>query len=67
VTGTGANLQVYSKLVDLLKQTVPLMTRVGYLRNPTTPGTDQQMALARGRPTSWVWSLSSCKRAESRS
>ena len=48
VTGTGANLQVYSKLVDLLKQTVPSMTRVGYLRNPTTPGTDQQMALARG-------------------
>jgi ABC-type uncharacterized transport system substrate-binding protein len=47
VTGTGANLQVYSKLVDLLKQTVPAMTRMGYLRNPTTPRTSQQMTLAR--------------------
>jgi putative ABC transport system substrate-binding protein len=46
VTGTGANLQVYAKLVDLLRQTIPSMTRVGYLRNPTTPGTEQQMALA---------------------
>jgi putative ABC transport system substrate-binding protein len=51
VTGTGANLQVYSKLVDLLKQTVPSMTRVGYLRNPTTPGTAQQIGLARTAAT----------------
>jgi putative ABC transport system substrate-binding protein len=44
VTGTGANLQVYAKLVDLLKQTLPELARVGYLRNPTTPGTAEQMA-----------------------
>jgi putative ABC transport system substrate-binding protein len=44
VTGTGGNTQVYGKLVELLKEAVPNVTRVGYLRDPTTPGTEQQMA-----------------------
>jgi putative ABC transport system substrate-binding protein len=44
VTGTGDNTQVYGKLVDLLKEAVPSVSRVVYLRNPNTPGTEQQMA-----------------------
>jgi putative ABC transport system substrate-binding protein len=44
VTGTGGNTDVYGKLVELLKETVPSITRIGYLRNPDTPGTEQQMA-----------------------
>lgn len=47
VTGTGANLETYAKLIDLLKAAVPSLVRVGYLRNPTTPGTQTQMARAR--------------------
>jgi ABC transporter substrate binding protein len=43
VTGTGANTEVYGKLVELLKEAVPTVTRIGYLRNPNTPGTEQQM------------------------
>jgi putative ABC transport system substrate-binding protein len=44
VTGTGGNTQVYGKLVELLKEAVPRLARVGYLRDPNTPGTEQQMA-----------------------
>jgi ABC-type uncharacterized transport system substrate-binding protein len=44
VTGTGGNTEVYGKLVELLKEAVPSVTRIGYLRNPNTPGTEQQMA-----------------------
>jgi putative ABC transport system substrate-binding protein len=46
VTGTGANTEQYGKLVDLLKAVLPTMTRMAYLRNATTPGTEQQMALS---------------------
>ncbi len=51
MTGTGDNTQVYGKLVELLKETVPGMFRVAYLRNPDTPGTDQQMARSRDAAT----------------
>jgi putative ABC transport system substrate-binding protein len=44
VTGTGGNTEVYGKLVELLKEAVPSVTHIGYLRNPNTPGTEQQMA-----------------------
>jgi putative ABC transport system substrate-binding protein len=44
VTGTGGNTEVYGKLVELLKEAVPSVSRIGYLRNPNTPGTEQQMA-----------------------
>jgi putative tryptophan/tyrosine transport system substrate-binding protein len=44
VTGTGGNVEVYGKLVEYLKEVVPTLSRVGYLRNPDTPGSQQQMA-----------------------
>jgi putative ABC transport system substrate-binding protein len=47
VTGSGTSKEQYGKLVDLLKQTVPSIVRIGYLRNPATGGTTEQMALAR--------------------
>lgn len=47
VTGTGGNTEVYGKLVELLKEAVPSVTRIGYLRNPNTPGSEQQMARSR--------------------
>jgi putative ABC transport system substrate-binding protein len=47
VTGTGGNKEQYGKLVDLLKETVPSIRRIGYLRNPATGGTTEQMGLAR--------------------
>jgi putative ABC transport system substrate-binding protein len=36
----------YAKMVELLKTTIPSLTRVAYLRNPTTLGTDGPMAIA---------------------
>jgi putative ABC transport system substrate-binding protein len=44
VTGTGSNSRASTKLVELLKETVPTLSRVAYLFNPTTPGTAPQMA-----------------------
>jgi putative tryptophan/tyrosine transport system substrate-binding protein len=46
VTGTGGNVEVYGKLVEYLKETVPSISRIGYVRNPDTPGSQQQMALS---------------------
>jgi len=46
VTGVGG-YRLDAKAVDLLKQTLPSMRRLAYLRNPTTPGTAQQTELAR--------------------
>jgi putative ABC transport system substrate-binding protein len=51
VTGTGDNTLVYGKLVELLKEAVPSVKRIGYLRNPNTPGTEQQMARSQGTAT----------------
>lgn len=47
VTGTEGKDDYYAKMVELLKATVPSLTRVAYLRNPTTPGTDGPMTIAR--------------------
>jgi putative ABC transport system substrate-binding protein len=46
LTGTGSTQAVYAKYVELLKDIVPGLSRVGYLRNPTVPGTAEQMAQA---------------------
>jgi putative ABC transport system substrate-binding protein len=51
VTGTGANRDVYRKLVEILKQVVPTMARVGYLRDPGVPGSTQQMQLSQASAT----------------
>jgi len=47
VTGTGANRDVYAKLVEILKDVVPSMTRIGYLRDPSVPGSIPQMQLSK--------------------
>jgi putative ABC transport system substrate-binding protein len=46
VTGTEGKDDYYAKMVELLKATVPALARVAYLRNPTTPGTDEPMGIA---------------------
>jgi putative ABC transport system substrate-binding protein len=46
VTGVGG-YRLDGKAVDLFKQAVPSMVRLAYLRNPDTPGTLPQMALAK--------------------
>jgi putative ABC transport system substrate-binding protein len=46
VTGTEGKDDYYAKMVELLRATVPSLTRLGYLRNPTTPGTDGPMSIA---------------------
>jgi ABC-type uncharacterized transport system substrate-binding protein len=47
VTGTGEASDVYGKLIELLAEAVPKLSRVAYLRNPLTPGTAEQMARSR--------------------
>jgi putative tryptophan/tyrosine transport system substrate-binding protein len=47
VTGIGGNIEVYGKLVELLEESFPAIARVGYLRDPTTPGGEPQMARSR--------------------
>jgi putative ABC transport system substrate-binding protein len=51
VTGTEGKDDYYAKMVELLKATIPSLTRVAYLRNPTTPGTDGPMAIAHDAST----------------
>lgn len=46
VTGTEGKDDYYAKMVELLKTMIPSLTRVAYLRNPTTPGTDGPRAIA---------------------
>jgi ABC-type uncharacterized transport system substrate-binding protein len=46
VTGIEGKDEVYGKLVELLKSMVPSLTRVAYLRNPSTPGTARPMGFA---------------------
>lgn len=45
VTGTEINDDYYAKMVELLKATVPSLSRLAFLRNPTTPGTDVPMSI----------------------
>jgi putative ABC transport system substrate-binding protein len=46
ITGIEEVEEAHAKLVELLKQAVPAMERVAYLRNPGTPGTARPMTFA---------------------
>jgi putative ABC transport system substrate-binding protein len=45
VTGTELNDDYYAKMVELLKATIPSLTRLGFVRNPTTLATDVPMSI----------------------
>ena len=47
VTGLGGNPDIaYGKLVELLKDMVPSITRLAYLHNPSTPGSAGKMEVS---------------------